>query len=172
MGNRTSRAGLVDWARRERAGWELLLAEVGEARMDEPGPMGRWTFKDLIVHLTAWQQFEQAPLVQAGGGDHPAPPWPAGLDPHRDQDEINQFVYEGGRDRPPLEVVREGRRMWDQLEEGLSKLPEAALIDPHHFDWMGGKALGPAVVRDATAHYHQDHEADVRAWLAGHRSTG
>ena len=37
---------------RERAAWENLLAEVGEDRMLEPGPMGDWTFKDLVAHLT------------------------------------------------------------------------------------------------------------------------
>jgi hypothetical protein len=162
-----TRAALLDWVRRERAGWELLLAEVGEARMAAPGAMGAWTFKDLLIHLTAWQQHEQAPLERALAGERPAPPWPAGLDPHRDQDRINQFVYEATRDRPLAEVLREGRRTWDRLEEGLAALPEAALTDPHHFAWLGGEALGPSVVRDVTAHFHQDHEADLRAWLAG-----
>lgn len=69
--------------------------------------------------------------------------------------------------RPPLAAtLRASRRTWDRLEEGLATLPEAALTDPGHFSWMEGKALGPAVVRDATAHFHQDHEAEVRAWLA------
>ena len=170
MGRPTTKAALLDWARRERAGWELLLAEVGEAHIHEPGAMGEWTFKDLLVHLTTWQRHELAPLEQARGGERPAPPRPAGLDPHRDQDRINGFVHERTRDRPLSEVLREGRRTWDRLEEGLAVLPEAALVDPHHFAWMEGEALGPAVVYHATAHFHNGHEADVRAWLAGHRT--
>jgi hypothetical protein len=169
MDGSPTKAGLLDWARRERAGWELLLAEVGEARLHEPGAMGGWTFKDLLCHLTAWQRHGQTALEQALGGERPAPPWPAGLDPHRDQDRINGFIHEATRDRPLAEVLREGRRAWDQLEEGLALLPEAALVEPGHFPWMEGAALGPTVVRDATAHFHQDHEADVRAWLAGRR---
>jgi hypothetical protein len=46
-----TKAKLIDWARRERAGWEQLLADVGEARMSEPGPMGDWSFRDLLAHL-------------------------------------------------------------------------------------------------------------------------
>ena len=53
MDQPTTKAALLERVRRERADWERLLAEVGEARMEEPGPMGQWTFKDLQAHLTA-----------------------------------------------------------------------------------------------------------------------
>ncbi len=166
MDRATTKAGLLDWARRERAGWELLVAEVGEARMLLPGPMGDWTFRDLLAHLDAWQRYEQAPLELALTGGRPAPPWPADLNPTRDQDRINQFVYEATRHRPPADVLRDARQTWDRLEEGLAALPDVVLADPGPVAWMDGKPLGPTVLREATGHYHQDHEADVRAWLA------
>ena len=74
MDRTTTKTALIDWVRRERAGWELLLAEVGEARMTVPGAMGTWTFKDLLAHLTAWQQHDLAPLDQALTGERPVPP--------------------------------------------------------------------------------------------------
>ncbi len=40
----------------EREIWRQLVAEVGDDRMEEPGPMGAWTFKDLAAHLTGWRQ--------------------------------------------------------------------------------------------------------------------
>lgn len=60
MAEATTEAGLLEWARRERAGWELLSAEVSEARLDAPGAMGAWTRKDLLDHLEAWRRFSQA----------------------------------------------------------------------------------------------------------------
>lgn len=36
----------------ERNAWRELVAAVGPGRMDAPGPMGDWTFKDLVAHLT------------------------------------------------------------------------------------------------------------------------
>lgn len=166
MDGPVTKAVLLDWARRERAGWERLVAEAGEARMDEPGAMGAWTFKDLLSHLAAWQQFEQAPLERALRGARPAPPWPAGLDPHRDQDRINRHIHDRTHGDPVAEVLREARGTWDRLEEGLAALPEEALTDPRHYPWMEGEALGPSVLEHVFLHYHQDHEADVRAWLA------
>jgi hypothetical protein len=165
-----SKSALLDWARRERAGWELLLAEVGAARMGEPGPMGEWSFKDLLAHLTAWQRHAQAPLDEALRGERPAPPWPAGLDPESDQGAINRAVFERTRDLPVAEVIREGRRAWDRLEDGIATLPEEALLAPPRGAQATAEPLGPMVVREATAHFHQDHEAAVRAWLAGFRA--
>ena len=74
MDQPTTKAALLERVRRERADWERLLAEVGEARMEEPGPMGQWTFKDLQAHLTAWQRHGLAPLERpctASGRHHP-----------------------------------------------------------------------------------------------------
>jgi hypothetical protein len=162
-----TKAALLDWARRERAGWELLLAEVGEARMNEPGGMGDWSFKDLLSHLTAWQLFAQGPLEESLLGDCPAPPWPADLNPEQDQGLINRAIYERTRELQVAAVIREGRVAWNQLEEGLSALSEEALRAPRRTAESNGEPLGAMVVREATAHFHQDHEAAVRAWLAG-----
>jgi hypothetical protein len=162
-----AKARLLDWARRERAGWELLLAEVGEARMTEPGPMGDWSFKDLLAHLTAWQLYAQGPLEEALHGDCPTPPWPANLNPEEDQTLINRAIHERTRQLSVVEVIREGRLAWDQLEAGLSALPEEVLTRPQPTQSETSEPLGAMVVREATAHFHQDHEAALRAWLAG-----
>lgn len=162
-----TKAALLDWVRRERAGWELLLAEVGEARMNEPGAMGEWSFKDLLSHLTAWQQFAQGPLEEALMGDCPAPPWPTDLNPEQDQSLINRSIYERTRELPVDIVIRDGRATWDQLEERLAALSEDALLAPRRTAPSHGEPLGAMVIREVTAHFHQDHEAALRAWLAG-----
>lgn len=95
---------------------------------------------------------------QALTGGRPAPPWPAALDDDADTDRIDRRVSETTHDRPRAEPLRAARRTWDRLEEVL-----ATLVDPGQFPWLADEALGPAVVRDATAHCRQDREADVRA---------
>lgn len=163
MAESMAKAGLLDWVRRERACWELLLAEVGEARMNMPGAMGDWTFKDLLCHLTAWQRLAQAPLEHALTGVSHDPPWPPDLNPERDQRTINQCIYDETHRRSPAEAIREARQVWDRLEEGIHACAEGDLTA----STPDGETFGAKVVREATAHYHQDHEAAVRAWLAG-----
>ena len=52
----------------------------------------------------------------------------------------------------------------------MTALPEDALWDPDHFPGMEGQALGPEIVSGAYfLHLHEDHEPDVRRWLAAAR---
>ena len=43
-------------AKEEGLRWSDLVAAIGPDRMEEPGPMGEWTFKDLAAHLTGWRE--------------------------------------------------------------------------------------------------------------------
>src|SRR5690349_425093 len=87
MATARTKADLLAQIEADRAEWRALLAEVGEGRMEQPGPMGEWTFKDLAAHLTGWRERSIARLEAAGRHQEtPAPPWPANLN---EDDEIN-----------------------------------------------------------------------------------
>ena len=81
---------------RERDGWDALIAEVGEARMAEPGPMGEWTFKDLVVHLNCWYDRTLRRLeAEAAGKPTPGQVWPDGMS---EDDEINGWFNDAHRE--------------------------------------------------------------------------
>jgi uncharacterized protein (TIGR03083 family) len=155
----TTRADLLHTIERERAAWQALLAEVGEERLQEPGPMGAWTFKDLAAHLLAWDERLLA-RIEAGPDGTPAPaPWPASLE---DDDEINVWIQAHYRDRPLRDVLVDMDRSHTRLAALLEAMPEDELLTPGRFDFMGGKAL---VDGDFFGHLHEEHEPAVRAWL-------
>jgi hypothetical protein len=149
---------------REREAWETLLAEVGEARMLEPGAMGEWTFKDLAAHITGWRARSLRRLEAAANGQpEPAPPWPARLET---DDEINEWIHEENRERLLGEVIGESRESYARLAEIVQMLPDDALTDPARFPWLEGEALGPAIVGGSYfGHFHEEHESDIRRWL-------
>jgi hypothetical protein len=153
---------------RERAAWEALLAEVGEARMLEPGPMGEWSFKDLAAHLTGWRARSLQRLEAAANGQpEPAPLWPAAL---QTDDEINAWIHELNQERLLGEVIAESRESYARLAEIVQKLPEEALSDPNYFPWTEGSALGEAIVNGTFfGHLHEEHEPDLRRWLSASR---
>ena len=71
---------LQNWLHKSYEEWEAFLDQVGTARMDEPGVAGHWSIKDIIVHLTGWDQYVVARLQAARRGEpEPPPPWPADL---------------------------------------------------------------------------------------------
>ena len=150
---------LVAHIRAEHDGWRALVAEVGEERLEQPGPMGDWTFKDLAAHLTGWRE-RTIRRLEAGPGQEPPTAWPSNL---TDDDEINQWIYEQNRDRPLREVLAEADASHQRLAAAVEALPEEDLTTPGRFTWMEGKSLAGG---DLFGHLHEEHEPDIRAWLA------
>ena len=161
-----SRAALLDAVRGLREELERVVAEAGEARMEQPGSFGEWTFKDLIAHLTGWRQTTAARLEAGLRGEEPVFPWPDHLDEEDDLGDINRWFFETNRDKPLAAVLRESRETFERVERAIAALPEDDLLQPGRFPWLGGAALGPAVVHGTLGHYHEEHEPDIRAWLA------
>jgi hypothetical protein len=155
------RADLLSELKSENEAWEDLLADIGEDRMEEPGAAGAWSIKDIVAHLAAWRRRTVGRLeAVANGQPEPAPSWPAEL--HED-DEINAWFHARDRDKSVRDVLAESRGVFQQLVSAVAKLPEAALSDPARFPWMEGAPLSGAAL---FGHFHDEHEADMRAWLS------
>src|SRR5690348_18238395 len=159
MSTTTTKDDLLARMRAEHEGWRALLAEVGEERMERPGPMGEWTFKDLAAHLSGWRE-RTIRRLEAGPGVEPAMPWPANL---TDDDEINDWIHEQNRDRPPRDVPADADASYDRLAGAITALPEADVPTAGRFAWAEGIALADA---DFFGHLHEEHEPSLRTWLA------
>src|SRR3712207_2339708 len=160
----TTREELLRRIETERGQWRALVEEIGEERMDQPGPMGTWSFKDLAAHLTGWRE-RTIRRLEAPPGAEPPTPWPADLN---DDDAINRWIYERNRDRPLREVLSEADQSFARLAVAVGALPEADLSTPGRFAWMDGRAVADG---DFFGHFHEEHEDAVRAWLAGPSSS-
>jgi hypothetical protein len=142
----------------EQAAWQALLDEVGEDRMEEPGPMGDWTFKDLTAHLTAWQD-RMIERFAAAPNSNPPTAWPASL---QSDDEINAWIYEQHRERSLHDVLAGMDQSYQRLANLIEAMPEEALMTPGHFDVLSDKTLAEA---DFFGHLHEEHEPSIREWL-------
>jgi hypothetical protein len=158
----TKRATLAAAIRADRAFWRSLVADVGRDRMNEPGPMGEWTFRDLAGHLAGWRNWRSALLEAAARGEpEPSSPWPAELD---GDDDINDWIREHDRDRSADDLVADYDGSFERLAAAIEALPEAVLSDPLAFAWTDG---APLLDSDPTSHLHEEHLPKVRVWLAG-----
>lgn len=145
----------------ERALWRHLVDQVGEDRMDEPGPMGDWSFKDLASHLLGWRnrsigRYEAA----AAGRPEPTPPWPAALE---DDDQINAWFHERDASRAARDVLEDVDQSYVRLARAIDSLPEEMVVEPDVFPWLEGASIAEV---DLFGHLHEEHEPSIREWLA------
>jgi hypothetical protein len=156
---------LLDWLREEYRQWEAFLDQVGTARMEQPGVNGDWSMKDIVAHLTGWNRWLVLRLQAAGRSEpEPPPPWPAHI---QTEDEINAWIYESNRGRSVREVIDETHQVHQQLLAVIEGLPgelQIEHIEPaYYLVWVNDKRFPASEFFD---HFHDDHEPDVRAWLA------
>lgn len=153
------RVELVERIQAIRARWRQLVADVGEDRMELPGPMGDWTFKDLASHLTAWRRRTVGRLEAVGRGEPPPPtPWAAELGDEED-DPINAWIHERTKDDPLPAVLAEADGTYDAFLAAVRALSSDAAA--HEL-----QSYLAAEVEDGHPYGHLGgHEADVRRWL-------
>lgn len=159
---------LVNWLREKQREWEGFLDQTDPERMDQPGVNGDWSMKDIVAHLTGWNRSLAARLQAAQRGEpQPPPPWPAHL---QAEDDINAWIYEANRERSVSEVLDESRQVFRQLVAAVENLPDDVKIEviqspdrEFYLAWVDGKRFPVGEFFD---HFHDDHEPDVRAWLA------
>jgi hypothetical protein len=167
MSDTTSKAQLLDDLNYEQAYWEALLQDIGEDHMTQPGVAGEWSIKDIVAHLTGWRR-RTVGRFQAALRHEPTPPpfWPEDM---QTDDEINAWIYGANRDRPLSDILADSRDVFDQLVDTLDAFPEAELLDSTRFAWLEGEPLTAAAL---FGHFHEEHEADMRAWLDRVREDG
>ena len=159
---------LLNWLQEEYRQWEVCLDQIGSTRMEQPGVAAHWSIKDIVAHLTGWNRWLVTRL-QTGQRGEPEPPphWPAHL---KTEDEINAWLYEANREHSAREVLDDARQVIQQLLAVVERLPEDVKIDQvhergrvFHLVWLGDERF---LVGEFFDHFHDDHEPDIRAWLA------
>lgn len=163
-----TKAMLLERMRAGRAEWEALLAAVPGDRMTEPDVEGEWSFKDILAHVTIYEQWTADQLEGVARGETAMvvrPNLPPGAD-SGDTDTQNAAYAAAYRGRPLDEITAWAREEYPRLLAAVEALPEDTLITPGRVPLMGGGALSELVAGNTYDHY-ASHAAAIRAWLAG-----
>lgn len=155
---------LIKWLTEEQQKWTLLIAAIGERRMEQAGVNGDWSMRDIVAHLTGWQRWLGMRLQAAAAGQpEPPPPWPAEITA---EEAINAWIYETNCQRSARYVLDDAAAVHEQLLTTLQALPDDCRIEVIEAKfpviWVGGRRFA---VGEFFHHFYDDHAADVRAWL-------
>lgn len=112
--------------------WEELLTELGEGQITAPSRIADMSIKDIIAHLTVWQQINVARLEAARQNKEPEyPEWHPEFDPETKEElaKINAVIYESRREQPWSDVHREWKERFLHFLELAESIPEKDLLE-------------------------------------------
>jgi Mycothiol maleylpyruvate isomerase N-terminal domain len=135
------------------AAWTALsdsYAGVPAARLVEPGVVDDWSVKDVLAHVTTWEEeaLKHLPLIIAGG----TPP---------------RYAAQGGIDAFNARATEDGRRL--SLAAVLRRRDEthARLLDfirSQPEGTFGGQTRARRRLRLDTYGHYPEHTEAIRAW--------
>jgi DinB superfamily len=150
MDHQTAQQRLLD---RLDAAWTALTdsyAGMPDSRLVEPGVVDDWSVKDILAHVTTWEEeaLRHLPLIIAGG----TPP---------------RYAAQGGIDAFNARATEHGRRL--SLAEVLRRRDEthARLVDFIRGQPEGtfaGKTRARRRLRLDTYGHYPEHTEAIRAW--------
>lgn len=162
MEEKMTRARLLEEIQIEHQRLEKTLVMVSEEQMLIPGVIDEWTVKDILAHITVWEQRMVRWLEEAMRGGVPKM-LPDGMT-WDDLDEWNEQTYQKHVDRPLEEVLADFERSYPQALKAAQEVSEQDLMDPDRFEWREGDPLWVMVAANTFWHY-TEHEESIRTWL-------
>jgi hypothetical protein len=158
-----TKSRLLEEIQSEHQRLQKTLAMINEEMMFIPGVIDEWTVKDILAHITVWEQRMVRWLGEAVSGDVPQM-LPDGMT-WDDLDEWNEQTYQKHRHRPVEDVLADYELSYPQALDAAKEVPEQVLMDADRFDWREGDPLWVMVAANTFWHY-TEHEESIRAWLA------
>ena len=142
--------------KRDRARLDEIVRRLDAATMVDPRLDGGWSVKDVLAHITAWEQF-CLEWVLTGKGAEPA------LTPEQIE-AFNAKTYAENRDRPLTDVATASGRSSAEMLAAVEALTQEELSAPPA--WANRTRLDRIISVNADEHY-REHSDQIEAWLRG-----
>jgi hypothetical protein len=155
---------------RERDKFELLLNRVGYTRrMTLQGVVGRWSVKDMLAHILAYEQYIADRMSEILHGEEYVPcrtqnALDAFLDDYGypdfgsallDEASTSEWITEKYRHVSLDDVVAQEIQAYTSIISFLEKLPEETVNRHHLYDRIANN----------TYRHYREHTAEIRHWL-------
>ena len=147
MNKRTRLIQQLDRAREEM---RAVLAGVDHRQEFYPG----WAVKQVLAHISAWDDVTTAALRAHARGEEPAP-----LDV-RDIDAYNAQAVAAREALSTDQVVAEWELAREQLKAAINGLSAEKLIEPLLYPWGGSGTV--AQIAGIMAHHEEEHVREMR----------
>ncbi len=156
---------LLEEIEREHRRLEQNLAFLTDDQLTEAGVVGDWSVKDLLAHLTAWENLFLGWYRAGLRGEVPQTPAPGFT--WKDLDRLNRQIYEENLDRLLESVKADFRRSYQETLKVVERIPADDLYTVSLYPWMGKGTLIGYIRANTSSHYRWAKE-QVRKWTRRH----
>jgi hypothetical protein len=168
----TTKAQLLDLITTTRAPLDQLITGLSEEQMLQTGVENRSSVKDLLAHITTWEQHLVRRLAAAARDGvaevyviDPQEPWePGGIDA------VNEYIFTHNAQLPLQQVLSDFRGSLQDVLRAVEALSEQDLFDPQGLAQVFGYPVERVIGGDTFYHY-PEHIQSIQTWLAGHRES-
>lgn len=146
--------------------YTALLAQVNRFSLAEqqlPGINGEWAVKDILTHLTAWEQLFLGWYQAGARGETPVTPAPGHTWGWKSLSELNQHIFSEHKDKSSAEAAQALAASHEQVVALIQSLGEEELFTPGRYGWLG-KATLEASIRANTYNHYRWATKLIRTW--------
>ena len=129
---------------------EVHLSALSDAQLVQPGINGEWAVKDLLAHITWWEQHLLRRL-RTGRDDL----YQEGMSMQAVTDQANEEIFAANRSRSLADILEDFHVSYQQVLAAVEALPEEAVAQAEIYD---------AIAWDTFQHY-PEHTAMLRRWI-------
>jgi len=147
-----SKREFVESVEQEHQTFVELVRSVSTSRYREEGVWGDgWTIRDLLAHLTEWEQMFLG--WHRAGHDGRQPVMPAPGFKWNETPRLNQAIWSKHRSKSARKVIDEFEASYREMFSLIQQLSEEELLTPGHFAWTGKYPLTTYLAPNTCSHY-------------------
>ncbi|MFQ5981233.1 MAG: ClbS/DfsB family four-helix bundle protein [Candidatus Heimdallarchaeota archaeon] len=163
MSQKMTKSKLIDQIRAERASLEAVISGLTDKQMELPGVQGEWSVKDIIVHVTVWEQRGINWIRAVAKGERPRIPMPGYT--WRDQATLNLKTYQENQDRPLQDVLADFQQSFPVLVKEIETITEERLDTTYQGDWTRDQLISGWHIAAWRFWHYRSHREHIQRWL-------
>lgn len=148
------------------ADYQALLDQVqrySPAEQQTPGVNGEWAIKDVLTHLSAWEELFLGWYQSGIRGETPVTPAPGHTWGWKSLGELNQRIYLQHKDESPAKAAQAFAASHEQVVALIQTLSEEELFTPGRYGWLGKATLAASLRANTYNHYRWATKL-IRQW--------
>jgi hypothetical protein len=158
----TSKRELLEILQDEKGRLDEVIGQLTKDQLLEPGIESGRSVKDILAHITDWEQRMVRWIEESAAGLVPQRPAPGMT--WNDLDRLNEQTYLQNKDKSLAEVLAASAISYDQALVAVQGLTDGELLDGSRYAWRNGDPMWHMVAANTWWHY-KEHREQIETWL-------